>query len=253
MSIDWVTVIAQIANFLLLVWLLKKFLYQPILKGIEAREADIRQRIQAADEAKKEANILAETLRAKLEAHELQHETLLNEALAATEHEREALLKDARERIQQEQQALHASLKAERQAFVKRLEQQATDSLLAVSQKVIQELADETLENAIARQLVRKLPVIMPDLQVSSVGQSAGQVSSRWPLTSDTQQQLLDQMRKQIPEVSLRFHHGDEYPMGISLQLGGAQLTWTLDSYLSELRAQLDTRQSGEPSNDGVV
>jgi len=41
MSVDWVTVAAQIGNFLVLVWLLKRFLYKPILNGIDAREAEI--------------------------------------------------------------------------------------------------------------------------------------------------------------------------------------------------------------------
>ena len=36
MSIDWITVAAQIVNFLVLVWLLKRFLYRPILNGIDA-------------------------------------------------------------------------------------------------------------------------------------------------------------------------------------------------------------------------
>ena len=49
MSIDWVTVLAQIANFLVLLWLLKRFLYRPILDGIDAREAQISKRMAAAD------------------------------------------------------------------------------------------------------------------------------------------------------------------------------------------------------------
>ena len=36
MSIDWITVAAQLINFLVLVWLLKRFLYRPILNGIDA-------------------------------------------------------------------------------------------------------------------------------------------------------------------------------------------------------------------------
>ena len=55
MSIDWITVIAQIANFLLLVWLLKHFLYRPILDGIDAREAEISRRMAEAGEAQKKA------------------------------------------------------------------------------------------------------------------------------------------------------------------------------------------------------
>ena len=48
MAIDWVTVSAQIVNFLLLVWLLKRFLYQPVLSAMDRREQDIAERLGAA-------------------------------------------------------------------------------------------------------------------------------------------------------------------------------------------------------------
>ena len=53
MLIDWFTVAAQALNFLLLVWLLKRFLYQPVLDAINAREQRIA--LQLADAAAKEA------------------------------------------------------------------------------------------------------------------------------------------------------------------------------------------------------
>ena len=55
MSIDWITVLAQIGNFLVLVWLLKRFLYKPILNGIDAREAQIATRMGEAEVARKKA------------------------------------------------------------------------------------------------------------------------------------------------------------------------------------------------------
>ena len=45
MSIDWITVLAQIGNFLVLVWLLKRFLYKPILKGIAQESGRSRSRL----------------------------------------------------------------------------------------------------------------------------------------------------------------------------------------------------------------
>ncbi len=55
MSIDWITVVAQLLNFLVLVWLLKRFLYRPILDGIDAREVEISTRMAEATEARKKA------------------------------------------------------------------------------------------------------------------------------------------------------------------------------------------------------
>src|SRR5665647_1757282 len=49
MQINWFTVIAQIINFLILVWLLKRFLYKPILKAIDEREEKIAAQIKDAE------------------------------------------------------------------------------------------------------------------------------------------------------------------------------------------------------------
>jgi len=43
-QIDWLTVAAQITNFLVLVWLLHRFLYQPITNAMEQRQAQIEKR-----------------------------------------------------------------------------------------------------------------------------------------------------------------------------------------------------------------
>ena len=55
MGIDLVTLIAQIINLLVLIWLMKRFLYQPILKMISERQALIENEIQKAYQARKEA------------------------------------------------------------------------------------------------------------------------------------------------------------------------------------------------------
>ncbi|MGA2191158.1 MAG: F0F1 ATP synthase subunit B, partial [Steroidobacteraceae bacterium] len=48
MLIDWFTVGAQALNFIILVWLLKRYLYKPILNAIDAREKRIAAESAAA-------------------------------------------------------------------------------------------------------------------------------------------------------------------------------------------------------------
>ena len=55
MLIDWFTVGAQALNFLVLVWVLKHFLYKPILDAIAAREKGIAAKLADADAKTKEA------------------------------------------------------------------------------------------------------------------------------------------------------------------------------------------------------
>jgi len=53
MLIDWFTVGAQALNFIILVWLLKRFLYKPILGAVDAREKRIA--AELADAAARKA------------------------------------------------------------------------------------------------------------------------------------------------------------------------------------------------------
>jgi len=50
MQIDWFTLIAQIVNFLILVWLLKHFLYDRMVDGMDKRREKISSRLKEADE-----------------------------------------------------------------------------------------------------------------------------------------------------------------------------------------------------------
>ena len=56
MLIDWFTVGAQLLNFVILVWLMKRFLYQPVLDAIAAREQKIAAELADAAATKAEAH-----------------------------------------------------------------------------------------------------------------------------------------------------------------------------------------------------
>src|SRR5690606_34903035 len=76
--IDWFTVIAQIVNFLILVWLLKRFLYQPILRALDAREKRVAAELAAADEKEQEAEKERDKFRQKNDEFEQQRSVLLS-------------------------------------------------------------------------------------------------------------------------------------------------------------------------------
>lgn len=82
MSIDWVTVAAQLANFLLLVWLLRRFLYRPILDGIDAREAEIARRLAAAEQARSDARAAEAQHLREYQRNLADRDTMIAQALA---------------------------------------------------------------------------------------------------------------------------------------------------------------------------
>ena len=96
MLIDWFTVIAQILNFLLLVVLLKHFLYGPILAAMDTRQQTIAQQLEEAKAAKREAEHEAEVHREKSLRVDIDRQALLAQAKIEAEEQRKALITQAR-------------------------------------------------------------------------------------------------------------------------------------------------------------
>src|SRR5579875_2490314 len=90
MLIDWFTIGAQALNFLILVWLLKHFLYKPILNALDAREKGIVARLADAAAIEAEAHKEHDEFDVKNKAFGDQRAALMTKATddAKTEHDR---------------------------------------------------------------------------------------------------------------------------------------------------------------------
>ena len=97
MLIDWFTVGAQVLNFLILVWLMKRFLYKPILHAIDEREKRIATELANADAKKAEAQSERDDFQHKNEEFDQQRAALLSQATDEAKVERQRLLDEARQ------------------------------------------------------------------------------------------------------------------------------------------------------------
>lgn len=239
MSIDWVTVGAQIANFLLLVWLLKRFLYRPILDGIDAREAEIARRMAEAGEAQKKAETAEAAYQQQQAQLQLDQDAKLKQALAATQDQRHTLLAQTRAKLEQEQQDWHKHLEQERQQFTARLQRAGEDTLLELTRKALHDLADETLEAAIVRQVVARLQPMAGELARAAGDNTDAVATTCAPLPEAAQAQMRAAVEKILPHTALRFAIDPQQAPGLVLQVGGGQVAWTIDSYADGLGALL--------------
>ena len=122
MELDWTTVALEIVNFLVLVWILKRFLYRPVLQVVERRRADIeatlneaREREQATEELRAQfENRLAEWQQDKLAAREELQRELQQQRSHAME-ELQKTLGAEREKVQVLEQRRAHELEEHRQ------------------------------------------------------------------------------------------------------------------------------------------
>ncbi|MCB1662177.1 MAG: F0F1 ATP synthase subunit B [Pseudomonadales bacterium] len=248
MSIDWVTVIAQIANFLVLVWLLKRFLYRPILDGIDAREAEITRRMAEAGEAEKKAQAAEATYLQQQKQLLSDQDAVIARALRDSENQRDTLLADARAKLEQEQKDWHKHLERERQKFTTQLQRAGEETLLELTRKALRDLADESLEEAIVRHVSTRLRPIASELAGAAGDSTEAVATTRDSLPEAAQALLQADIKSLLPGMTLRCETDSKQAPGLVLRVGGAQVAWTVDSYTEEFDALLSERMAAGAS-----
>lgn len=242
MSIDWITVIAQLANFLVLVWLLKRFLYKPILNGIDAREAEIAERMGEAEQAKAKAAAAEAEFVDRKQKLLAEDAAIVDAAHKEAERQRDALLAEAHQKLEQEQKDWRRHLQREQQKFTAELYRAGAVSLYQLVRKALHDLADEDLEERIALHVTAKLKPMASDLLAATGSAQEAVASTHTRLSEQAKATLTDALAALIPELPLRFVVDEAQAPGLVLRIGSAQVAWTVDSYTEELVGLLTER-----------
>lgn len=242
MSISWITVVAQIANFLLLVWLLKRFLYRPILDGIDAREAEISKRMAEAGIAEQKAQTAETAFRQQQAELQATQNAKVAQALKDSEAQRDTLLAEARKKLEQEQKDWQQYLQTERDKFIQKLQLSGEQALLALTRKALHDLADAQLEETLVRHISQRIQPLAKELLEAAGDTKKAVATTHEPLAEAAQAQLQADLAKLLPNFTLSFVTDANQSPGLVLRIGGAQVAWTIDSYADELTEQLNKR-----------
>jgi len=252
MSIDWITVAAQIANFLVLVWLLKRFLYRPILDGIDARERQISERMAEAGRIRENSEAAQAEHEAQIAKLKASRESVMEEVREEAEKERDALLSNARARLEREQAARDDARTDEAHRYAADLEFNGATALVALLRKALNDLAGETLEHRIVARAAERLPEMTGDL--AKVGGESREVivTTRDSLPDDMQTQLVQLINDALPDITIRFQTDQSQSPGLNLRVDGAQIGWTAESYVNGLGQILEDARQGRGQADAA-
>ena len=157
MLIDWFTVGAQALNFLILVWLMRRFLYLPILNAIDARETKIAAELADAATRKAEAQKERDEFQHKNDVFDRQRAALLSKASDDAKAEGQRLLDQAGRAADdlsaKRQEAFTNGARQLDQAIGRR----TREEVFAIARMTLTDLATTSLEAQMADVFTRRL------------------------------------------------------------------------------------------------
>ena len=157
MLINWFTVFAQAVNFLILVWLLKRFLYKPILHAIDEREKGIATQLAQAEAKVAEAQKERDDFQHKNEVFDQQRAALLTKATDEAKAERQRLLDEARKDADALRAKRQAALQSEQRNLNQEIIRWTQKEVFAITRKTLADLAGTSLEERMGDVLVGRV------------------------------------------------------------------------------------------------
>jgi F-type H+-transporting ATPase subunit b len=245
MLIDWFTVGAQALNFLILVWLLERFLYKPILNAIDVREKRIAAELADADAKKAEAQKDRDDLQKKNSAFDGQRDDLLSKAVDEAKAKKEELLAQAQKDSDNVRNQQAAAIKSEQLKLSHDITRLASDEVFGIARKALSDLTTVSLEERLAEVFTRRLRALSGKTKETlavalETSSEPAVLTSSFNLPDNQKGAIQNALNETFSaEIRVRFQTVSQDVCGIALMANGQEVGWSIDQYLTALNQKV--------------
>lgn len=246
MLIDWFTVAAQALNFIILIWLMKRFLYKPILNAIDAREKKIAAQLADAEAKKAEAKTERDEFQRKNEEFDGKRAALLGKATDEAKAEGQRLMEETRKAADamstKRQQTLRNEAHNLNQAVMLRTGQE----VFAIARKTLTDLAGATLEERMCAVFCSRVRELDGETKARLAGpittaSEPAMVRSAFDLPEEQRRTIQKALNETFSaDIQVRFETAPELVSGIELITSGQKVAWSIADYLASLEKEVE-------------
>lgn len=254
MLLDWFTVVAQIINFLILVFLLKHFLYDRIIQAMDDRESRIQDRLNEAQEKSRQAEQAAQSYRDKQQELASQRQEMLDQAKQEAEKERKTLTEKAREEGEQLRARWQESVEKEKERFLQDLRDMAATAVYGIARQALRDLADKDVEAQIAETFLSRLKALRSEkkrelAEAIQNNQNRVRIASGFELDPGIRQKVTRAVHHQLSQdADVTYEADTDLIMGMEIKGYGEKLSWSVETYLADLETKARDMLERQPA-----
>ena len=259
MEINWFTVIAQVINFLILVWLLKRFLYKPVLNAIAEREKKIAAQLSDAEVKKAEAQKERDAFQQKNEKFDNERMAQMNKVQEEAKTEKQKLFEEARNESNALRAKYETSLRQQAEGITDMLKRKTQDEVFAITGKALSDLAAVPFDEQLVKVFIQKIQDLKEEEKIKFATALMNDdktilVKSAVDLSASSKAALekaLGEMNKK--ESKFQYQLAPDLVSGIEIDTGEYKLSWNIQSYLDKLQKSIAATLSFKQNENGTV
>jgi F-type H+-transporting ATPase subunit b len=235
-ELNWTTFILELINFVVLIWILNRFLYRPVMNVIAQRKATIQKTLSDAETTRSDAQALQNQYENRVTEWEQEREKARTQLRDEISTERNRLLDNLRAELDQEREKAAAVEQRRLKDFAQQAEATAIAQGGAFASRLLSRLGGPELERKIIDMVREDLPNLPHDQMQAIRGASATiglpmKIASAYPLDT-AQRELLCHACRTLAgrEVVCEFLEDKNLIAGLRISFG----SWVLRANLQD-------------------
>ena len=253
MRLDWWTLALQTINVLILIWILSRFFFRPIMDIVAKRQEDTKKMLADAALARREAaDVRGEAVKACAELA-AERERLLAEARNAARVEKQNLLDHSSKEIVKLNSEAKAAIAREQGAAEQAIIDHATEISIEIARRLLARFPHRDILRAFVDQICREVHALPSEVRDNLISAAATahpiEVVTATPVSGEEMRQVADALKEAFGlELSLAFRSDPAILAGIELHGQDAVIrnSWRAD--LERIRKELNRDQHASSS-----
>lgn len=225
MELNWSTFFLEIVNFLVLVWILKRFLYQPVLDVIARRRAEIEKTLADAKTTREQAKAIEVQYQNRLSDWEQEKETAHAALREELSEERSRLVLELRRSLEKERERARVLEQRRLSDSMQRLEETALKQGTEFAAGLLLRVASPGLEASLLDLVLDDLSSLSRErldaLREAAVDPSHPiSVASAFPLSEKQRTRLDSRFREVLGQTTLSWRFEEDPALMSGLRIG---------------------------------
>ena len=237
------TIIAQIINFSVLLFLLNKFLYKPVMKTMEKRRNDIKQKIDDTEKKLEETEKLKEEYLNKLKEVEEENIVLRQRVIDDVAKFKEIEMQKAQDDISNKRERFNDYLKLEQKNLLEKFNKNLLDMFVKYSNHMFSAIANSTLQKEIINAFLNKVNILDKD-KIEDINKMKADkiyiISNA--LLADDEKELIKKSLKDKGFIfsEIEFMIDKKLVLGIDMKIGSYVFSWNIKEFTEHFISTID-------------
>ncbi len=237
MNINWFEIIAQIVNFFILLFILKKLFYKPVIKAMKDREERIDNIREEATKKREEADELIQQYKQNKKELEEKKEEKMEEAIKEAEEKKENLIESYKKEAEEKRKNYISEINEEKENFLNELRNILGKSSVDIASKILDKISDSDLTDQIFDVFIKKIKSLEKEkLQEEIKSNDKKIILSSSDSLSEKQKNIFEEtISEQFNDsVEILYEIDESLIKGLELQLDSLTVHTNVKNYLKE-------------------